>query len=361
MEKRAYVGRSSGFNPPNRFQEIKVELPPDDLAGYFEPVEPGRRIPTKFYVDHTRSILAKNTSPDVGFTYSLNPYRGCEHGCIYCYARPSHEYLGFSAGLDFESRIVVKFDAPKLLRETLLKKNWAVDTIHLSGDTDCYQPVERKLQLTRDCLKVFLELRHPVSIITKNGLIQRDIDILRDLASLQLVSVAISVTTLDQELARTMEPRTSSPAKRLETIELLSSHGVPVSVNVAPVIPGLNDVEIPAILKAAAERGAHGAGYLVVRLPFSVKDLFLDWLNREMPDRARKIENRIRSVREGQLSSSEFGIRMSGTGRIAETIEQLFKSSAERNNLNRTRVELRKDLFVRNSSQQNLFTSDESA
>ncbi len=355
MEKRVYVGRSSGFNPANQFEEIKVELPPEDLAEYFEPAESGVRIPTRFYVDRTKSILAKNTSPDVGFTYSLNPYRGCEHGCIYCYARPSHEYLGFSAGLDFESRILVKYDAPKLLREALLKKSWSVDTVHLSGDTDCYQPVERKLQLTRECLKVFLELHHPVSIITKNALIQRDVDILGELASMNLVSVCISVTTLDQDLARRMEPRTSPPSKRLETIRILASHGIPLSVNAAPIIPGLNDVEIPAILKAAAEVGARGAGYLVVRLPYAVKDLFLDWLRREMPERAPKIENRIRSVREGQLSSSQFGIRMSGTGKIAEAIEQLFKSSVERNNLNRTRIELRKDLFVRNASQQTLF------
>ncbi len=357
MEKRGYTGRSSGFNPPNRFEEIKVELPPEDLAEYFEPVNQEEGIPTRFYVDRSRSILAKNSSPDVGFTYSLNPYRGCEHGCIYCYARPSHEYLGFSAGLDFESKILVKHDAPKLLREALLKKGWNVEPIHLSGDTDCYQPVERNLRLTRECLKVFLELRHPVTIITKNALIQRDIDILEPLASLGLVSVCISVTTLDRDLARRMEPRTSSPARRLETIERLSSRGIPVSVNAAPIIPGLNDVELPAILRAAAEKGARGAGYLVVRLPYAVKDLFTTWLKRELPDRAAKIENRIRSVRDGQLSSSEFGTRMSGTGKIAESIEQLFQSSVERNNLNRSRSELRNDLFVRNPSQQNLFES----
>ena len=357
MEKREYVGRSSGFNPPNRFEEIKVELPPEDLIGYFDVPESKTKIPTKFYADLTKSILAKNESPDVGFTYSLNPYRGCEHGCIYCYARPSHEYLGFSAGVDFESKILVKHNAPQLLREALLKKTWSVETVHLSGDTDCYQPIERKLHLTRDCLKVFLDLRHPVSVITKNALIQRDLDILEELASLNLVCVTISVTTLDQNLARRMEPRTSPPLKRLETIELLSSRGIPVSVNAAPIIPGLNDVEIPSILKAASERGAKGAGYLIVRLPFAVKDLFLDWLKREMPDKASRIENRIRSVRDGKLSTSEFGVRMSVTGQIAETIEQLFNSAVDRNNLNRVRVELRKDLFVRNSLQQDLFAS----
>jgi len=355
MMGREHIGRAAGFNPPNRFEEIKVELPPADIAQYFDIPAPEARIATKFYVDDTKSILAKNDSPDVGFTYSLNPYRGCEHGCIYCYARPSHEYLGFSSGLDFETKILVKRNAAELLRTALLEKSWIAQTVHLSGDTDCYQPVERALHLTRDCLRVFLELSHPVSIITKNALIHRDLDILEELASLNLVHVIISVTTLDQDLARTMEPRTSPPQKRLETVETLASRGIPVSVNVAPVIPGLNDVEIPSILKAASDRGAHGAGYLIVRLPFAVKDLFVDWLERELPEKSLKIQSRIRSVRGGKLTESEFGIRMSGTGKIAETIQQLFSSSCDRYGLNKQRVELRKDLFVRNRDQLRLF------
>ena len=355
MVERQFIGRSSGFNPPNRFEEISVGPPPEDIAQYFDADEGPTRIRTKFYADRTKSILAKNDSPDVGFTYSVNPYRGCEHGCIYCYARPSHEYLGFSSGLDFESKILVKNDAPRLLRDALLDKNWQVQTIHFSGDTDCYQPVERNLHLTRDCLKVILELRHPVSIITKNALIQRDADILQDLASLGLVHVIVSVTTLDRDLARCMEPRTSPPQKRIQTIEYLTARGIPVSVNAAPVIPGLNDVEIPVILKECAERGAVGAGYLIVRLPFAVKDLFLDWLRRELPEKASKIESRIRSVRGGKLSESEFGVRMSGRGKIAEAIEQLFESASKRYGLNKRRVELRTDLFTRNREQLGLF------
>ncbi len=355
MVQREYIGRGAGFNPPNRFEEISVELPAEDIAQYFDIPSESTRVTTKFYADRSKSILAKNDSPDVGFTYSLNPYRGCEHGCIYCYARPSHEYLGFSAGLDFESKILVKNDAAALLKDALLDERWLVQTVHLSGDTDCYQPVERKLHLTRDCLSVFLQLRHPVTIITKNALIQRDIDVLEELAALNLVYVTISVTTLDQDLARSMEPRTSPPKKRLETIEFLTSHGIPVSVNAAPVIPGLNDVEIPSILKAASERGATGAGYLIVRLPYAVKDLFFDWLKREHPEKASKIESRIRSVRGGKLTEFEFGVRMSGRGKIAETIKQLFTSSCERYGLNKTRTELRTDLFTRNRQQLGLF------
>ena len=355
MLQREYIGRAAGFNPPNRFEEISIELPPEDIAQYFDVPVGSSRITTKFYADHTKTILAKNDSPDVGFTYSLNPYRGCEHGCIYCYARPSHEYLGFSSGLDFETKILVKSRAAQLLRTALIDESWEVQTVHLSGDTDCYQPVERKLRPTRDCLQVFLDLRHPVSIITKNSLIQRDIDILAELASLNLVSVILSVTTLDQDLARTMEPRTSTPQKRLETIEVLASHGIPVSVNVAPIIPGLNDIEIPSIIKAASERGARSAGYLIVRLPFAVKDLFLDWLRRELPEKASKIESRIRSVRGGKLTESEFGIRMSGKGKMAEAIEQLFTSSCARYGLNKRRVELRTDFFTPHREQLTLF------
>ncbi len=355
MVQRRYIGRSAGFNPPNRFEEISVGPPPEDIARYFDVENGTTRIQTRYYADLTKTILAKNDSPDVGFTYSVNPYRGCEHGCIYCYARPSHEYLGFSSGLDFESKILVKNEAPRLLREALLNRNWQVQTIHFSGDTDCYQPVERNLHLTRDCLKVVLDLRHPVSVITKNALIQRDLDILQDLASLGLVQVTISVTTLDPDLARTMEPRTSPPFRRLETVEALARRGIPVSVNAAPVIPGLNDVEIPSILRGASERGARGAGYLLVRLPYAVKDLFLDWLRRELPEKASKVESRIRSVRGGKLTESEFGIRMSGRGKIAEAIEQLFESSCERYGLNKERVELRADLFARNREQLGLF------
>lgn len=355
MERAPIVGRGAGFNPPNRFEEIKVETTPEDLAQYFEDPDPERKILTKFYFDHTKSILAKNESPDLGFTYSINPYRGCEHGCIYCYARPSHEYLGFSSGIDFESKILVKQDAPRLLRESFLNKSWIPQVILFSGETDCYQPIERKLQITRECLKVFLKFRNPISMITKNALIQRDVDILKDLAGLNLVSVIISITTLNEKLARIMEPRTSTPSKRFETVEVLAKNGIPVSVNVAPLIPGLNDEEIPAIVKRAADKGAHSASYSLLRLPYAVKDLFLDWLKRELPEKAGRIENRIRSVRGGKLSNSDFGIRMSGEGKMSESIDQLFKSVVERSGLNKTKLNLATDLFVRDQDQMRLF------
>ena len=355
MARTATDGRGAGFNPPNRFEQISIEKSPDDLAQYFEDPDTERAILTKFYFDHTKSILAKNQSPDLGFTYSINPYRGCEHGCIYCYARPSHEYLGFSSGIDFESKILVKKDAPRLLKETFLSKSWIPQVILSSGETDCYQPVERTLQITREYLKVFLKFRNPVSIITKNALVQRDIDVLRDLAALNLVNVTISITSKDHVLARRMEPRTSSPAKRFETVETLARNAIPVAVNIAPVIPGLNDVEIPAIIKEASERGAQRVNYSMLRLPFAVKDLFLEWLRRELPEKAGRIENRIRSIRDGKLSSSEFGKRMSGEGKIAESIEQLFKSSCQRHGMNEISLNLRTDLFVTNVDQMKLF------
>ena len=355
MEKAQFLGRGAGFNPPNRFQEITVEPAPEDIAQYFVDPDADGKILTKFYYDHTKSILAKNESPDLGFSYSLNPYRGCEHGCIYCYARPSHEYLGFSSGLDFESKILVKTNAAKLLRESFLNKSWTPQTVLMSGETDCYQPVERRLELTRECLKVFLAFKNPVSIITKNALVQRDVGILRDLAALNLVSVTLSVTTLDEDLARRMEPRTSSPTNRLETIKVLATNDIPVSMNIAPVIPGLNDVEIPALVKRAVECGVSNVNYSLLRLPFAVKDLFLDWLEREFPEKARKIENRIRSVRGGKLNNSEFGLRMSGEGKIAESIKQLFESAIGRSGLKRAKHSLATNLFVRDKAQLVLF------
>ena len=338
-------GRGAALNPPNRFESISAGKPPGDLAEYFVDPEPDRSILTKFYVDHTRSILAKNNSPDVGFSYSLNPYRGCEHGCIYCYARPTHEYLGFSSGLDFETKIMVKHDAHLLLDRQLRHRSWAAQVVMLSGDTDCYQPIERRLGITRRCLEVFLRYRNPVTIVTKNALVQRDIDILKELAAFNLVLVSISITSLDNDLIRTMEPRTSTPAKRLETIEVLAHAGIPVAVNACPIIPALNDEEIPSILREAAARGASYAGYTIVRLPHAVKDLFVDWLKRELPDRAQAILNRIRSVRSGELTCSDFGKRMNGEGHLAETIEQLFQSSCRRHRLNETKVVLSTDGF----------------
>ncbi|MBI4546676.1 MAG: PA0069 family radical SAM protein [Ignavibacteriae bacterium] len=324
-------GRGAAFNPPNRFEKLHLE----PLEIELDDEEEARRIPTIFYKDTSKSILAKNNSPDIPFTYSINPYRGCEHGCIYCYARPSHEYLGFSAGIDFETKIMVKEDAPKLLEETFQKKSWQPQMVCFSGDTDCYQPVERKLQITRHCLEVFLKYRNPVGIITKNALITRDLDILKELAALNLVITTISITSFDDELIRKMEPRTSAPYKRLETIETLATHGIPVGVNTAPIIPGLNDKEMPTILKEAAARGAKFAGYVMLRLPGAVEQLFLDWLQRELPDRASKIINRIKEVRGGKLNDPRWGSRFRGEGEIAQTIRDLFHLSCEKYGLNK--------------------------
>jgi DNA repair photolyase len=337
-------GRAASFNTPNHFEKTHLEPLEIDVP-YDEDVPP---IPTSFYLDSSKTILAKNDSPDIPFTYSLNPYRGCEHGCIYCYARPSHEYLGFSAGLDFETKIMVKMDAPALLAETLEKKTWKPQIVALSGNTDCYQPVERKLQITRKCLEVFLKYRNPIGMVTKNALVLRDTDILGEMAQLGIVHEMISITTLDVDLARRMEPRTSSPTNRLKTIEELARRGILVGVNVAPIIPGLTDEEIPAILKAAAEHGATNASYILVKLPGAVELLFLDWLRRILPDRAGKIINRIKDTRKGRMTDSRFGSRMTGEGEIAETINSLFDVNARKYNLRRRWEELSTDHFRRN-------------
>jgi DNA repair photolyase len=347
MTQHTITGRGAGFNPPNRFRELKVEKAPDDLAQYFEDPDPEHNVLTKFYIDRTKSILAKNDSPDLGFTYSLNPYRGCEHGCIYCYARPTHEYLGFSAGLDFETKIMVKLDAARLLEKQFRSEAWQPQVVLLSGDTDCYQPIERKLGITRQCLHVFLKYCNPASIITKNVLIERDIDVLKELASLNLAFVIMTITTLDPELARTMEPRTSTPVRRLDTVEVLAAHGIPAGVNIGPVIPGLNDAELPMIVKQAAERGARYASYTLVRLPMAVKDLFIEWLQRTLPDQAPRVLNRIRSVRGGQLTCSEFGKRLKGEGKIAEVINQLFHTSCKQFHLNEQKLTLSTEQFRR--------------
>lgn len=295
-----------------------VESDPDA----FDPAAPAPR--TEFFRDASKSIIARNDSPDINFDASINPYRGCEHGCIYCYARPYHEYLGYSAGLDFESKIMVKESAPELLRKELSSPKWKPQVLGMSGVTDPYQPVERKLKITRRCLEVLVEFRNPVVVVTKNHLVTRDIDLLAELARHSAAAVMISVTTLDRKLARIMEPRTSIPKQRLAAIRALTEAGIPTGVLVAPVIPGLNDTEIPAILKAAAEAGATQAGYTVLRLPHAVGPLFEQWLDQHMPDRKQKILNRVKSMRSGQLSDSRFGRRMKGEGVWAEHIKGVF-------------------------------------
>jgi DNA repair photolyase len=342
-------GRGTALNPVNRFEPVEIEVDPDWLD-YAEE----KPVPTTYYADTTRTILSKNDSPDIPFTYSLNPYRGCEHGCVYCYARPTHEYFGLSSGLDFETKIMVKMDAPRLLEETFRDPKWQPQEIALSGNTDCYQIAERKLQITRRCLEVFLKYRHPVGIITKNALIVRDLDLLRRLAELNLVDVTLSVTTLDIRLCRKMEPRTSAPKKRLETVAQLAAAGVPTGVNVAPIIPGLNDHEMPAILAAAAERGAISAGHVMLRLPHAVKDLFVNWLQQHFPDRANKVLHAIRDMRGGRLNDPNFDSRFRGEGERVEAITQMFEVACRKYGLNQKRFEPATEYF-RRSEQTDLF------
>lgn len=281
-------------------------------------------VPTEFLSDNSKSILAENSSPDIPFRYSLNPYRGCEHGCAYCYARPYHEMLGLNAGLDFETKILVKHNAADLLRRELARNSWEPEPISMSGVTDCYQPVERRLRLTRACLEVLREARNPVVIVTKNALALRDLDLLEQMAAERLVHVGVSLTTLDEALAREMEPRTSRPAERLRAIRELSAAGVPVRAMVAPVIPGLTDSEIPSVLKAAKRAGAGAASYILLRLPLSVEPVFRDWLGRTHPLKQRRVESLLRSTRSGALSDAKFGTRMRGTGLLAEQIRDTF-------------------------------------
>ena len=333
-------GRGTRLNPANRYERLHVEQAPDD------DVPPGAApVPTELYRDASRSILAENDSPDIGFRFSLNPYRGCEHGCVYCYARPSHEYLGFSAGLDFERKLMVKMDAPELLRAALAAPRWEPQVVALSGNTDCYQPVERQLRLTRACLEVFAEFRNPVSIVTKSALVTRDEDVLATLAADGAVQVNVTVTTLDSDLARRMEPRAASPERRIEAIRALSAAGVPVNVMVAPIIPGLNDHEIPAVLERAAEAGARSAAWVMLRLAPPLDQLFTDWLERHYPDRVVRILGRLRSCRAGALNDSRFGKRMRGEGQYAAQIRDLFALAARRRGLDRRLPPLRTDAF----------------
>jgi DNA repair photolyase len=279
---------------------------------------------TRFCRDRSQTIITFNDSPDIPFNASLNPYRGCEHGCSYCYARISHEYLGFSAGLDFEAKIMVKEDAPELLRKELSSRKWKPQELAMSGVTDCYQPIERKLQLTRRCLAVLVEFRNPVSITTKNALVTRDLDLLRELAAHQAVHVNLSINSLDAELSRKLEPRASSPRQRLAALEALSKAGVPAGVLVAPVIPALNDHEMPSVLAAAKTAGARWACTEIVRLPLAVAPLFERWLECHFPERKEKILGRIRAMRGGKLNDPRFGSRMRGEGVFAEQISQMF-------------------------------------
>ena len=319
-------GRGIAAAPANRFESFALERDQE-----FEDRDPR----TRFYRDVSRSIVSRNQSPDVPFETSLNPYRGCEHGCSYCYARPTHEFLGLSAGLDFETKIFAKSDAADLLRRKLDSAAWKPQVLALSGVTDPYQPVERRFGITRSCLEVLAEFRNPVGIVTKSALVRRDIDVLQRLAQFRAASVTLSITSLDPELARRMEPRAAQPDARIAAVRALASAGIPVGVNVAPIVPGLNDHEIPAILQRSAEAGARWAGYMVVRLPYGVKELFEEWLAVHYPDRREKVLNRLRSLRAGKLNDPHFGSRMVGRGFFSEQLRDLFELARRRAGLQR--------------------------
>ena len=338
MQSPGIRGRGAGFNPGQRFAELHVD---------YNPGESPEKVATKFFRDHSSTVITRHNSPDLPFEASLNPYRGCEHGCAYCYARPTPEYLGFSSGVDFESRIMVKEDAPALLRAELLKPSYKPANLSLSGVTDPYQPIEKKLRVTRGCLEVLAEARHPVVLITKNHLITRDVDLLAELARHHATAVYISVTTLDPELARKLEPRASSPKMRLEAIRVLNEAGVPVGVSTAPIIPGLNDSEIPALIDAARAAGAQFAGYTVVRLPFAVKDVFREWLDLHFPGMRDKILSRIEETQGKTLSHGEFGKRLKGVGVWSEQIASLFRVSIQRAGMLHRRPQVRADAFRR--------------
>jgi DNA repair photolyase len=341
------IGRGAAGNPPNRFLPILHEPDFEQLEGDEDFLKSLHRPPTCYYDDTSRSVISENDSPDIPFRYSLNPYRGCLHGCSYCYARPSHEYLGLSAGLDFETRIFVKRDAPRLFRVWLGRPQYVCEPIMLSGVTDCYQPIERQLRITRQCIEVANSVNQPLSLITKNALVTRDLDLLSSMATRNLVRVAVSLGSMDQSLTKVLEPACTAPAGRLNAIRKLAENGIPVHVMVAPVIPGLNDTEIPTVLQAVADAGARSASYILLRLPLAVEKVFMDWVHNHRPLLAEKIESRLRNVRDGKLSDSQFGKRMRGTGVMADQISAMFRLHRRRCGLEERLPGSTTDLFDR--------------
>jgi DNA repair photolyase len=334
-------GRGAHMNPPGRF-ETYAETFVDDG---WETLADLPKLRTEVFVETPKTIITRNQSPDISFDRSINPYRGCEHGCVYCYARPAHAYMGLSPGLDFESKLFIKPNAAALLREELTAPNYKPSTIALGANTDPYQPIERQYRITRGVIDVLAEFQHPFGIVTKSASVTRDLDLLKPLAEQDLVKVAISITTLDGKLARSMEPRASTPAKRLATIETLARAGIRTVVMMGPIIPGLNDHEIEKILQSARSAGAMEAGYTMLRLPFEVKDIFKDWLSKEFPDRASKVMSHVKEVRGGKESDANFGTRMVGSGPLAWTIGRRFQIASTRLGLNVNRLKLRNDLF----------------
>jgi DNA repair photolyase len=336
-------GRGAKINMSGRFEAFSRSLFDDGWQG-LEDLPPFK---TQVFEENPKTIITRNESPDISFDRSINPYRGCEHGCSYCYARPAHAYMGLSPGLDFESKLFAKSNAPELLRAELSARNYQPRTIALGANTDSYQPIERERRITRRILEVLSEFNHPVGIVTKSALVTRDIDILGPMAKKGLVKVALSITTLDAKLSRAMEPRAATPMKRLEAIEQLSAAGIPTVVMVAPIIPAVNDSEIEAILKTAQTAGAREAGYVMLRLPLEVRDVFKDWLQATMPDRAAKVMSLVKSVRDGKENDSTFGRRQTGSGPYAWSIGRRFELSCNRLGLNISRVRLSTEHFRR--------------
>ena len=336
-------GRGARSNASGRFESDRVQ----DADDGWESLGLLDTFKTEVREDSAKSIIARNDSPDISFDRSINPYRGCEHGCVYCYARPTHCYLGHSAGLDFETILYAKTDAARLLETELSSRRYAPQTIALGANTDPYQPIERERKITRSILEVLAKTRHPVGIVTKSALVTRDIDILAPMAAEGLAKVAISITTLDRRVARAMEPRAATPSKRLDAIRQLTAAGIPVTVMVAPVIPGLTDHEVESILAAAQEAGARDAGYVMLRLPLEIKDLFREWLAEEFPDRAKRVIGLLQSMHGGQDYVATFGHRQRGSGPYADQIAQRFKLARRRLGMAEERLALRTDLFVR--------------
>ncbi len=342
--KSAIKGRGAQLNVPNRFFELRHEMRDDFLEFCQKEGEKADKNRTLYIDVFPKTIVNKVTSPDVGMQYSMNPYQGCEHGCIYCYARNTHEFWGYSAGLDFERRILVKKDTPKLLEQLLKKKSWKARTIVMSGNTDCYQPAEKIFRITRQCLEVFLKYRHPVAIITKNSRILEDLELLKSLSKDNLIGVNISITSLLEDTRRILEPRTATTKKRLETVKTLSENGIPVNVMIAPIIPGINSHEILALAKAASDHGAVSIAHTIVRLNGAIGEIFTDWIKKTMPDRADKVLHQIESCHGGTLNDSRYGARMRGEGKIAEQINALVKLARQKYFVNKSMPKLNCDL-----------------
>lgn len=342
-------GRGVSENPAGRFEPLRYEI---DRDGVDDLADDATAPATEYFRDDSRSIISYNNSPDIGFDAGINPYRGCSHGCSYCYARPYHEYLGFSAGLDFETRIIVKENAPALLRRELASPRWKPQPLAMSGVTDCYQPIERDLKITRGCLAVLAECRNPVAIVTKNRLVTRDLDLLQELARHQAALVCVSVTTLDDDLVRVLEPRTARPRARLDVISKLSAAGIPTTVLISPVIPGLTDHELADIIKAAARAGAQRAHFVPLRLPGAVEQLFVHWLEQHFPRRKEKVLALQREIRGGELDDPKFGTRLRGQGNYVEQLRRLFQATCRKAGINQEPIELSTAQFRRPRTEQ---------